>query len=280
MKNLLAVGLLAAGLSGCVQPTQTASEAPAPIATPVVALVSSPAPTPHPEQDYFGDAVEKALRANEMSKGAVSNDDWALVVRSWQQSIDLLKQVPKTSANYAKAQTKLKEYSTVLASAKTKAGRSTSLPPVRPPSPAPSPQVQPSPVVVAQPIAQKPQPLAPVTVQDFMEEQYFTETIGRGGSGQGYWCQEYLSLESSLFAPRSYEILNVHTAPNGRGGSVTARIESSNRGGQPVIANWSFAVMKGQTVSEYEYKKDNSPVTAEVFRKQVGGWCLASVFKK
>lgn len=271
-------------MSGCVQSTP---EAQSPIAataaiptttTPVVAVVSSPSPTPQSEQDYFGDAVEKALRANEMSKSAVSNDDWALVARSWQQSIDLLKQVPKTSANYTQAQAKLKQYTTVLASAKTKAGRSTNLPPVRPPAPAPSPQVQPASTVAVQPVVQKPLPPAPVTVRDFMEDHYFAETVGRGGNGQGYWCQEYLILETSLFAPRSYTILNV--LDSSRYGNVTARISSSNRAGYPIIANWSFTVMKGQTVSEYEYKKDNSPVTAEAFRKHVGGWCLASVSEK
>lgn len=286
-KWLLSVGVLSTvlNLSSC---TQEVSQVPPPAAVPVASVSAAPqadvkteSEPQQPEQDYFKDAVEKAKRASEMSKGAFSNDDWALVARSWQQTVDLLKQVPKSNANYAQAQIKLKTYNLALASAKSKANRATNLVAVRPtPSPSPSPA---TPVVQAQPVrrpqaAPKPKP-KPLSVQQFVERIYFDEIINYGGSGEGLWCTTSESFQSALFAPRNYRTLNVRLAPNGSSGSVTARINSSNKGGQPIITDWVFVVKKGQTVGERNYRELKSPVSANAYRKMVGGWCLSLLFE-
>ncbi len=227
------------------------------------------------EQNYYANAVAKAVRAAQLSKGALSNDDWVLIAQLWQQSVDLLKQVPKTNPNYAQAQTNLKNYSQSLALAKTKTGRPTNLTIQSTPIPA-APGAQ---VKQPQPDAVIPKAPTAMSVSQFIEQVYFDEVINRGGSGNSLWCTTNEASQSALFAPRSYQVLNVHLAPNGSGGSVTARINSSNRGGQPIIANWVFAVTKGQTIGERDLKAQNSPVTAQQYRKGVGGWCMAMMFE-
>lgn len=60
--------------------------------------------------DSYEVAIAKAARAKSIGESAQSRDDWKLVSTQWQQVMQLLKAVPASSANYAKAQAKLKEY--------------------------------------------------------------------------------------------------------------------------------------------------------------------------
>lgn len=60
--------------------------------------------------DNYEEAIAKATRAQSIGQSAQSRDDWNLVSTQWQQVTQLLKAVPASSPNYAKAQTKLKEY--------------------------------------------------------------------------------------------------------------------------------------------------------------------------
>ncbi|OKH38152.1 hypothetical protein NIES2119_11395 [[Phormidium ambiguum] IAM M-71] len=61
-------------------------------------------------EDSYEEAIAKATRAKSIGQSAQSRDDWKLVNNQWQQVIQLLKAVPTSSPNYAKAQAKLKEY--------------------------------------------------------------------------------------------------------------------------------------------------------------------------
>ena len=61
-------------------------------------------------EDSYEEAIAKATRAISIGQSAKSRDDWKLVNTQWQQVIQLLKTIPTSSPNYAKAQTKLKEY--------------------------------------------------------------------------------------------------------------------------------------------------------------------------
>jgi len=66
----------------------------------------------------FQRAVDIATGATNISKSAVSRDDWGLVVLQWQQAINWLKAVPANSSDHAIAQKKLGEYQKFLAEAK------------------------------------------------------------------------------------------------------------------------------------------------------------------
>lgn len=61
-------------------------------------------------EDSYEEAIAKATRAKSIGQSAQSRDDWKLVNTQWQQVVQLLKAVPTSSPNYAKAQAKLKEY--------------------------------------------------------------------------------------------------------------------------------------------------------------------------
>ncbi|MFB2876582.1 TIGR02281 family clan AA aspartic protease [Floridanema aerugineum] len=61
-------------------------------------------------EDSYEEAIAKAARAKSISESAQSREDWKLVHSQWQKVMQLLKAVPTSSPNYAKAQTKIKEY--------------------------------------------------------------------------------------------------------------------------------------------------------------------------
>lgn len=61
-------------------------------------------------EDSYEEAKAIATRAKSIGESAQSRDDWKLVSSQWQKVMQLLKAVPTSSPNYAKAQAKLKEY--------------------------------------------------------------------------------------------------------------------------------------------------------------------------
>jgi len=73
---------------------------------------------PAPPSVNFQRAVDIATGATNISKSAVSRDDWGLVALQWQQAINWLKAVPATSSDHVIAQKKLGEYQKFLAEAK------------------------------------------------------------------------------------------------------------------------------------------------------------------
>lgn len=60
--------------------------------------------------DRFQDALDSAVGAITIAQSATSKDDWDLVSSRLQNSINLLKEVPASSPNYAEAQVKIQEY--------------------------------------------------------------------------------------------------------------------------------------------------------------------------
>ncbi|HEY9797660.1 MAG TPA: hypothetical protein V6D30_18650 [Leptolyngbyaceae cyanobacterium] len=90
------------------EPTQTSSPPSPPIA--VVPKSSSHTPIPVAQADPFGEAVNTAMSAAVITQSAIAKDDWDLVVNKWNSAITLLKKVPKSSPNYAKALAKVQEY--------------------------------------------------------------------------------------------------------------------------------------------------------------------------
>ncbi len=132
------LGILAAasGLSGCgvsitptmptVEPSPPATTAtPAPVASTPTAVsthsAAQPAASAANQPDYFREAVNRATSAVAIGQSAQSTDDWQLAANRWRQAVDLMKQVPKTHANYAQAQTKAREYQQHLGAAQQRA---------------------------------------------------------------------------------------------------------------------------------------------------------------
>jgi len=115
---MLLSGMVAVVNIGCS--SDNATESPkvnASVATTVGAAEAKPktvAVKPHQEQaaveDTYEEAIVKAKGAQSIGESAQSRDDWELVSTQWQKVMQLLKAVPASSPNYAKAQTKLKEY--------------------------------------------------------------------------------------------------------------------------------------------------------------------------
>lgn len=126
-------GTLALGnLTACTNteaanlPNKTASSAPNSSAASAAQLPVKPPPSveqPQPSNatDTYQEAIDIATGAVNVSKSAVSRDDWSLVASHWQAAIKLLKAVPASSRQYKTAQKKLTEYQGYLADAKLRA---------------------------------------------------------------------------------------------------------------------------------------------------------------
>lgn len=148
--------------------------------TPVAAPVpSAPKAAPAPAQNYFREAVNRATSASALGQSAQSPDDWKLAASRWQQALTLLQQVPAGDPNYAKAQTKLKEYQQNLTSAQQRVSgvpkRASNAAPAKDPN-APVAQI---PVINRQGGT----PIVPVTLQGQQGKQQFPMLFDTGATG-------------------------------------------------------------------------------------------------
>jgi len=116
--------------SGCSQkmtaPIQSSSDSTQvrpPSPTLQAALPVPAKPAAQSRINPYQQALNKASSARSISQSAQSQDDWKLVANRWQQAIQLLKTVPKTSPYRALAQSKLPEYQRSLAYANQQAAR-------------------------------------------------------------------------------------------------------------------------------------------------------------
>jgi predicted aspartyl protease len=100
------------------------------IASPQAASpADNPAKDKSSEQDNsYEKAIARATAANSITRLAQSRDDWRLVADRWQQAIQLMGTVPKTSPRQVQAQKKLTEYRRNLAYAQQQTRRSSELP--------------------------------------------------------------------------------------------------------------------------------------------------------
>lgn len=74
-------------------------------------VVTKPEITPSSSAtDPYQDAISKAIGAATITQSAQSQSDWNLIVGMWQEAINLMGTVPKTSSNYALVKTKTQEY--------------------------------------------------------------------------------------------------------------------------------------------------------------------------
>lgn len=200
-------------------------------------------------------ALSKAKGASLNAESAKSVEDWQFIISLWEDAIETMKQVPHDSKTYSKAKQKISEFKKNLELANSKAKSS------------PTNQAMNDLVEVSDnkgvSNSEAAQSEAPVSAEAFLTDylNYIT-TKGGSGSGTGYFCKETENLASSLFSPREYKILDV--SDFGESASASVRINSSNRGGSPIVADWSFYMKKGESVIGYIK----------------GGWCLSLISEK
>lgn len=119
-------------LWGCASTTREPITADAIVTKPASVTQAQPVPTAQPAQvqptaaaqpqkDYYTEGLNWAKSAVSIGQTAQSQDDWKLAANRWQRAIKSLQQVPKGSANYSTAQTKLKEYQQNLTAAQKRA---------------------------------------------------------------------------------------------------------------------------------------------------------------
>lgn len=97
----------------------------------------------------------------------------------------------------------------------------------------------------------------------------YLESLMDGGSLGTYWCKSSAILRSELFSPRSYTLIGdagkdlymEDTVGGAYRNFYKVRIESSNKGGRPIIKDWSIGVEYG------EYLYGNRAI----------GWCISSI---
>lgn len=130
---LMLTSVVALGSTACsrtttikvaTESTEVAAVAsPASVASPVKPLTTTQSPTATARADAYKLALEKADSAGNIATSAQSQDDWNLVVSRWQQAIQLMRSIPKSSPYRSTAQTKLTQYQRNLAAAKKQAAR-------------------------------------------------------------------------------------------------------------------------------------------------------------
>jgi len=67
--------------------------------------------------------------------------------------------------------------------------------------------------------------------------QAWTAAVESGESGKRFWTQP--DLADVPFSVRSVKILSVYVLDNDSV-DITARVESSNRAGTPIVSDWTF----------------------------------------
>ncbi|MBD2387569.1 hypothetical protein [Cylindrospermum sp. FACHB-282] len=77
-----------------------------------LAVISQPqsAPSTLTQTDNFREAVNQAIIAANLTQSAKSKTEWNNIVNGWKRAIELMKNVPASSSNYALAQQKILEY--------------------------------------------------------------------------------------------------------------------------------------------------------------------------
>jgi hypothetical protein len=105
---------IALGLTACSQSWPRATS-PTHSSIPTARIdANQPAPTPIPTfvpvEKPYERAIDKAISAEQVGKTALTAEDWQLAALKWQQAIDLIRQVPRSSPQWAAAQQKQVAY--------------------------------------------------------------------------------------------------------------------------------------------------------------------------
>ncbi len=104
------------------QPTPTTQpSAVTNLPAPAPSLAASPQPVRQNDGELYQQALTKADAAKAIGQSALSKDDWFLVAHNLQDSVELLKSIAPTSAEYPLAAKVIPQYEQQLATAKAKA---------------------------------------------------------------------------------------------------------------------------------------------------------------
>ncbi|MBW4468659.1 MAG: retroviral-like aspartic protease family protein [Pegethrix bostrychoides GSE-TBD4-15B] len=194
LATMLIVGL-ALWTSACASSSPQSSDPPSPTVaeapqTPVSLQASPQAASQKAtasQSDSFQLAIARATSAFKIGQSAQSRDDWRLVANRWQQAITLMKAVPASNPNRAKAQQKLIQYQQNLAYAQRQANRPTdSINPngvvVLPPFPvAPSPPLA-APPRPRSPMAAAAPQAAPKLIPPALSRGFYAPIVRRAGN--------------------------------------------------------------------------------------------------
>lgn len=127
VRALLVTGVVIWAIAGCRPPTEPPSPSIAPSpsadAATTAAPISSPATPQRSEAEVYQQALSRANSAQNLSKTALSYDDWSLVASRWQQAIEGLKSLPDNSPYRVMAKEKLPQLEQGWATAKQRASR-------------------------------------------------------------------------------------------------------------------------------------------------------------
>jgi clan AA aspartic protease (TIGR02281 family) len=113
-------------LGACSSPTGNSQPNVTPIESPVAAVETMVAPSPEPNpsvvetDNKYQEALTTAASAQSIGQSALSQEDWVLVTGQWQQAIERLKAVPKSSSNYSLALKLLPQYEQSMSRARQK----------------------------------------------------------------------------------------------------------------------------------------------------------------
>ncbi|MBC1225447.1 hypothetical protein GNF10_35340 [Nostoc sp. UCD121] len=238
LASAIAIGFLLFGCAPSAQkpitqaaiaPPQNTTLSPVPTTATIIPVDTS----------VFDNALSTAIGASTISRTAQSDIDRELVVNKWEEAIALMKSVPPSDKNYAMAQKKIIEYRKNLSTSLQK----------------PKPTIEKS----SEPSNIKLVPVNTTNAQNDISEvmNSYIQLVLSGEKGDKYFCSP--EDVSTFFAPRSAKVLNIGdeytSAGGGRGAYVTVQMESSNKGGSPIINNWKF-----------------------VMQKSKGTWCIGTIF--
>jgi clan AA aspartic protease (TIGR02281 family) len=106
-------------------PTTSPAVSVAPVASTAPSLAASPTDTAAMNStianDRYQEALNTAAAARAVTETAMAKEDWSLVADRWQESVKLLKMIPKNSINYPLAMKILPQYQQNLSYARQKA---------------------------------------------------------------------------------------------------------------------------------------------------------------
>jgi len=129
-QSFLLMSVMLWAIAGCNPTAQQANSSVTP--SPVSGTVNASAPAPSPavpqvpqisDAEVYQQALGKANSAQNLTKNALSYDDWTLVASRWQQAVEGLKSLPANSPYRVMAKEKLTQFEQSLATAKKRAGQ-------------------------------------------------------------------------------------------------------------------------------------------------------------
>ena len=184
-------------------------------------------------QTPFDQAREREKSVNYFLPVTKHKEDWEFIAALWQDGINLLKTVPRSSTNYPMAQEKIQQFQEKLTFARSQAAKS------------------------------GPQPVPTATFYSIsparrLLENYLEAIVKTKTKGYEYWCPGSEGIRSSFYSPSNYKIVNLRGTGERSLGIVV--IASKTKDGSPLVATWNFLLAnsssKGWCIKTIVEKKD------------------------